>query len=141
MNKKKNKVYYNFWRTKCLKSQGYRRRWAHPALVVDEVPQWKIWELGEAEVVESLRKVLGFVSVLLLLIRWLGESAEEAWGPFGGGRLWRKGRLRMVGLTLLVAIFWFFYCEFLRLLGEVVQWRVGVGLRWLRVQRTKVVPQ
>ena len=57
-----------------VEEDGPKALWAHPALGVDEIPLWKIWELGEAEVVESLRKVLGFVSVLLLLlllIRWL----------------------------------------------------------------------
>lgn len=51
-----------------IEEDGAEALRAHPVLGVDEVPLRESRELREAEVIESLREVSGFVLVFLLLL-------------------------------------------------------------------------
>lgn len=77
-----------------VEEDGAKALGPQPVLGADEVPLLEAREVREAEVVEPLREVSGFVPILrlmlLILLRWFSESAEEAWGPFGGGRGWSR---------------------------------------------------
>lgn len=63
-----------------VEEDGTQSIGAHPVLRADEVPLRESRILREAEVIEALREVPGFVSDLLCFSR---ELSEEAWGPFG----------------------------------------------------------
>lgn len=74
-----------------VEEDGAGFRWTHPVLVADEVPLPEFGKIGEAEVIESLVKIPGLVSVVLQGFFVVREFAEKSGDPFRGST-WKSSR-------------------------------------------------